>query len=109
MAEGKAPRRNPRETTGRSASEDTARATRAATAKAGIKTTRAADLGASPPVSVEPSPSMNRPAGMSDEVRRQIEEAAYYRAQQRGFEPGYELDDWVAAEAEFMKRKGARA
>ena len=26
--------------------------------------------------------------------------AAYFRAERRGFEPGYELDDWVAAEAE---------
>jgi hypothetical protein len=27
-----------------------------------------------------------------------IAEAAYYRAEQRGFEPGCELDDWCAAE-----------
>lgn len=33
-----------------------------------------------------------------------IAEAAYYRAQQRGFEPGHELDDWVAAEAEVRRR-----
>jgi hypothetical protein len=98
MAEAKAPRRNPREATGRNAREGGARSTREATAKAGIKTTRAADLGASPPVG----------AGMTDDMRRQIEEAAYYRAQQRGFEPGYELDDWVAAESEVMRRKGAR-
>ncbi|MCO6427421.1 DUF2934 domain-containing protein [Nitrosomonas communis] len=26
--------------------------------------------------------------------------SAYYKAQARGFEPGYELDDWLAAEAE---------
>lgn len=24
----------------------------------------------------------------------------YYKAQTRGFEPGYELEDWLAAEAE---------
>jgi hypothetical protein len=29
-----------------------------------------------------------------------IEQAAYFRAQQRGFEPGHELDDWLAAERE---------
>jgi hypothetical protein len=29
-----------------------------------------------------------------------IAEAAYLRAQQRGFEPGYELEDWLAAEKE---------
>jgi hypothetical protein len=27
-----------------------------------------------------------------------IAEAAYFRAASRGFEPGHELDDWLAAE-----------
>lgn len=35
--------------------------------------------------------------------RQKIAEAAYYRAQQRGFEPGYELEDWLAAEAELKR------
>lgn len=26
--------------------------------------------------------------------------SAYYKAQTRGFEPGHELEDWLAAEAE---------
>jgi Protein of unknown function (DUF2934) len=30
--------------------------------------------------------------------RAMIAEAAYYRAQQRGFEPGHECDDWLAAQ-----------
>jgi hypothetical protein len=35
------------------------------------------------------------------EVREQlIAEAPYYRAQRRGFVPGHELEDWLAAEAE---------
>lgn len=35
------------------------------------------------------------------EVRHeQIAQAAYFRAQRRGFEPGHELEDWLAAEAE---------
>ena len=33
-----------------------------------------------------------------------IAEAAYYRAQQRGFEPGREAEDWLAAEAEVLAR-----
>jgi hypothetical protein len=34
------------------------------------------------------------------EARRlMIAEAAYYRAEQRGFEPGHELEDWLDAEA----------
>ncbi len=32
---------------------------------------------------------------------RMIAEAAYYRAKKRGFLPGYELDDWLTAEAEI--------
>ena len=33
-----------------------------------------------------------------------IADAAYFRAQQRGFEPGKELDDWLAAEAEVAEQ-----
>lgn len=29
----------------------------------------------------------------------EISRDAYYRAERRGFEPGYELEDWLAAEA----------
>jgi len=32
-----------------------------------------------------------------------IAEAAYLRAEDRGFLPGYELQDWLDAEAEFDK------
>jgi hypothetical protein len=37
-----------------------------------------------------------------DELRKLIAEAAYYRAKQRGFAPGYEIEDWVQAEAEIV-------
>ena len=30
-----------------------------------------------------------------------VEEAAYYNAVRRGFEPGHELEDWLAAESEI--------
>jgi hypothetical protein len=30
-----------------------------------------------------------------------IAEAAYYRAQEREFAPGHELEDWLEAEAEL--------
>lgn len=33
--------------------------------------------------------------------QERVATAAYLRAQQRGFEPGHELDDWLAAEAEI--------
>jgi hypothetical protein len=41
------------------------------------------------------------PPVYSDEARESdIAIAAYYRAHDRGFEPGYELEDWLAAEQE---------
>lgn len=42
-----------------------------------------------------------RPASpTSDEDRtRMIAEEAYFRAERRGFEPGQELADWLAAES----------
>jgi hypothetical protein len=35
--------------------------------------------------------------------RRMIADAAYYRAECRGFEPGHELEDWLAAENEVVR------
>ena len=35
-----------------------------------------------------------------DEIQRMIAEAAYYRAERRGFAPGQEDDDWREAELE---------
>jgi hypothetical protein len=55
-----------------------------------------------------PLESSRRSAQEPEEMRKQIEEAAYYRAKQRGFEPGHELEDWVQAESEVMRRNGAR-
>ncbi len=43
----------------------------------------------------------------SAETRRRIAEAAYFRAKERNFEPGHELEDWVEAESEVMGRVGA--
>ena len=38
------------------------------------------------------------------QIQAWIAEAAYYRAQNRGFEPGRETEDWLAAEAEVLAR-----
>lgn len=48
------------------------------------------------------------PARVTDPARRhaRIAEAAYYRAERRGFAPGHELDDWLQAEAEIARRPG---
>lgn len=44
----------------------------------------------------------------ADERSRMIAEAAYYRAERRGFAPGRELEDWLSAEAEIDKFLGRR-
>lgn len=41
-----------------------------------------------------------------EDLRKRIEEAAYYRAKQRGFVPGHELEDWVQAESEVLRSAG---
>jgi len=55
---------------------------------------------------LEPSSAMDSSlTGVSDEERHQlISDAAYYRAEQRSFEPGHELEDWLTAEAEIEMR-----
>ena len=57
---------------------------------------------AAPKTSAEkPSPPMS-----DEELQRLVAEAAYFRAQRRGFAPGYELQDWVEAEAEVKRLIG---
>lgn len=46
---------------------------------------------------------------MENVTRHQwISEAAYYKAEVRNFAPGRELDDWLAAENEYVKDACAR-
>ena len=47
-----------------------------------------------------PRPSMPSAA----ELYEMIAEAAYFRAQKRGFTPGAEAEDWLHAETEVMER-----
>jgi hypothetical protein len=58
-----------------------------------------------------PKPRTRRAKSPAKSVRPQhqdrhasIAEAAYFRSQDRGFVPGYELEDWLAAEAEVDRR-----
>jgi hypothetical protein len=56
------------------------------------------------PAVVAAAASALRSAGeteLTPEARsRMIAEAAYYRAERRGFDPGHDLEDWLAAESE---------
>jgi hypothetical protein len=40
----------------------------------------------------------------ASEIYEMVCQAAYYRAEKRGFTPGLEAEDWVQAEAEVMER-----
>ncbi len=59
------------------------------------------------PSRAPPLPGTRKPAAaplhvaLTAEARRaMIAESAYLRAERRGFVPGYETEDWLAAEAE---------
>lgn len=41
-----------------------------------------------------------------DEFRELVAKNAYYRAEKRGFEDGYELEDWLEAEQEVSNQSG---
>ena len=40
---------------------------------------------------------------MEQQTQLMVEEAAYFFAEKRGFAPGYELEDWLQAEAQLNK------
>ena len=73
---------------------------RTGTAAAAQPPVQAREMPASPAPRREPQ--SEQPA--SEDIRRRIEMAAYLRAKQRGFTPGYELEDWLKAETEVKNR-----
>lgn len=46
----------------------------------------------------------NITAPTAAQIQASIAEAAYYRAERRGFEPARETEDWLAAEADVLAR-----
>ena len=80
--------------------------------------TKAAPKGALPSVAVTRAPAVTpqakrgaaqpqtAPALNAEERERLIAQAAYFRAEKRGFVPGCELQDWVEAEAEVLQLIG---
>ncbi len=58
--------------------------------------------------STDPSPFSQRPTLSPDSsaYRELVAIAAYYRAERRGFAPGGEVDDWLAAEREVASGVG---
>jgi len=55
------------------------------------------------PVAKRAKTSPERPVVTPDVRRGMIAESAYLRAERRGFAPGHEDEDWMAAEAEVDK------
>jgi len=57
------------------------------------------------PTQHTPAPPTAVPVTGRIQVRHaSIAEAAYFRAERRGFAPGHELEDWLAAEDEVERR-----
>lgn len=63
---------------------------------------------AAKPAKVPVAAAKEAPAPSGEARYRWIAHAAYLRAERRGFAPGQEIDDWLAAEAEFLAAYGAR-
>ncbi len=40
----------------------------------------------------------------AQDFQTRVAEAAYFQAEQRGFSPGFEMADWLAAEAQVRAR-----
>jgi hypothetical protein len=65
---------------------------------------------ANTPTSAKKSLQSQRPAKPApdtlspEEVYRLIQESAYFKAKERGFAPGREVQDWIEAEAEVRRR-----
>lgn len=69
-----------------------------------MRTERAKPAGNTPPPAPEPGESIS-----NEERYRMISDRAYALAEARGFEPGHELEDWLAAERTVDERIAHRA
>jgi hypothetical protein len=95
MDETRKPVRKPRAaTTAKSAAKTPP--IKAAAAKTPAKSAAKVSRAAAMPAAARPAPAALSAAQREQAVRT----AAYFRAERRGFAPGYEWDDWLSAEAE---------
>ncbi len=51
----------------------------------------------------EKASALRQPKVTAEERQQLIARAAYFRAERRGFLPGSEMEDWLAAEAEIER------
>lgn len=83
-----------------------------------ISTTTGSAAAAAPAREVQPKPEKPKTATKKPEIVRsetpanlvpinldhEIRQLAYLRSERRGFEPGHETEDWLAAEREVRQR-----
>ena len=53
----------------------------------------------------EVKPTTNQGERVPEASYEKISEIAYLKAEHRNFESGYELDDWLEAEKEYLMKK----
>jgi Protein of unknown function (DUF2934) len=105
-----ATRKTPSKTAAKSASKAAGRTTSRTRAESGVTPPRAEVVPAASPATVSERSAAPQgdaakapSAPISAEARyRWIALAAYWRAERRGFAPGHEIEDWLAAEADFV-------
>jgi len=73
-----------------------------------VKTKRVAPPAINTPPSFDPLRFVESPA-QAKSREALVAELAYFRALNRGFAPGHEIEDWLAAEREIEKRQGAHS
>lgn len=77
------------------------------------RTPKAASAAAPVPTPSAPEPDTFQPQQAApihaSERHRYVQEAAYFRAERRGFVPGFEHEDWLQAEAEVDARLHGQA
>jgi Protein of unknown function (DUF2934) len=50
------------------------------------------------------SDAESKPKSNGEDRSSEIALRAYYKAEARGYQPGYEIQDWLDAEADVMKK-----
>ncbi len=61
------------------------------------------------PQKASPKPVGEAQSGSAEPRQAAIAQAAYYKAEQRGFAPGHEMDDWLDAEREVVSAEGGQS
>lgn len=58
---------------------------------------------AMPVIGIKPEPEICCEETCCEDRTSRVAIAAYFKAEARGFEPGHEMEDWLAAEAEVQQ------